>query len=128
MKLSDFEDIIDGQFVVFKIDTSGNPNIVHVDLDSCSLRFVFENYVPVYVVHHCLECCWQVGESEIHDCWFKKAISGFECHLLFVALLNTYIVVSPSDIKFCVYMCVAQVLDEISNEQEGVLVTYSDGR
>ena len=51
------------------------------------------------MIHHGLECCWGIGESEIHYEGFKEAIFGFEGRFVFVPFFDTDVVVPPSDIK-----------------------------
>ncbi len=113
MKLGDFEDVVYGALMIGHIRASSDSNVVHVDSDSRAERFVLEDDVTVDVVHHCLECRWRIGESEIHDRRLKKSVSGFERCLLFISFANAYIVVSPSNVKFCIDVCVTEVADEV---------------
>jgi|SRR6266702_5758802 len=113
MKLSNFEDIINGTPVVVEVGTSGDANVVHIDADCGAKGFVFEDNVPVDEVHHGLKGRWQISEPKIHDGWFKKSVSGFECCFLFVSFADSYVVVAPSNVKFGIYMCVAEILNEV---------------
>ena len=88
---------------------------------------MLENDVVVDVVHHCLKCCWRIGESEVHDRRLEKSISGFKRCLLFISFANAYIVVPPSNIKFCVDVCVAEVTDKVCNQGEGILISNGKG-
>ncbi|KDQ65201.1 hypothetical protein JAAARDRAFT_116306, partial [Jaapia argillacea MUCL 33604] len=47
-------------------------------------------------VHHCLEGCWRVGESEEHYAGFVQSAVGFKGCLPFIPLFDPYIVISPS--------------------------------
>src|SRR6266702_3306230 len=115
VELGNFEDVVDCVAMIFDVCTRGNPNVVHINSDGRAERFVLEDHVTIYVVHHGLEGCWGIGESEIHDCRLEKSVSGFECGFLFVSFADAYIIVSPSDVKLCVYMCIAEVADEVCN-------------
>ena len=67
------------------------------------------------MVHHGLEHSGGIGESKEHDCWFKYTKWGFECCFPFVALLDSYIVVSPSDVKFSEDKRMDQIGDHLFN-------------
>ncbi len=56
VELHDFENVMDCALVVHEVGVSGNSDVVHVDSDRCSERFMFENNIAVDVVHHGLEC------------------------------------------------------------------------
>ncbi len=127
MKLGNFEDVVNSTSVVVKVGTSSDPNVIHIDKDGCAKGFVLENDVPVDIVHHGLECRWRIGEPKIHDCGFEKSISGFKRCLLFISLADAYVIVPPSDIKFCIYVCVAEVVDEIRDQGKRILVLNCDG-
>ncbi len=58
VELSNFEDVVDCVLVIAHVCAGGNSDIVHVDSDSCAEWFVFEDDIPIYVVHHGLEGCW----------------------------------------------------------------------
>ena len=123
MELGHLENVRDCALMVIKISAGGNTDVVHVDTDSGPKRFMFGDDITVDVVHHGLEGRWRVCESEIHDHRFKKTVSGFECRFLFITFLNAYIVIPPSDVELHVYMCVAEVTDEIRDERKRVLVS-----
>ncbi len=113
MKLSDFEDVMNCASVIVQVRTGGDSDIIHVNSDSRAEGFMLENDITINIIHHGLEGRWRVGKSEIHDCRFKESVSGFECCFLFIAFTNAYIVIPPSDVKFCVYVCITEVADEI---------------
>ncbi len=115
MKLGNFEDVMYCTSMIGYICAGSDSNVVHVDSDGRAEGFMFENDVVIDIVHHHLKGCWQIGESEVHDCWFKKSVSGFKCGLLFVSFANAYVVVPPLNVKFRVDMCVAEVADEVCN-------------
>ena len=55
---------------------------------------------------------WNVaGEfvSPKNNSWFEYAIWSFECHLPFVTLLDTDVVVPPPNVEFGKYECMDQV-------------------
>ncbi len=123
VELGHAENVRDCASVIVKISAGGDTDVVHVDTDSGPKWFMLDDNVTVNVVHHSLEGRWQVRKSEIHDCGFEKTISGFKCRFLFIALADVYIVIPPSDVELCVYVCVAEVVDEICDERKGVLIS-----
>ena len=57
------------------------------------------------VIHHCLECGGRICKPKEHYCWFEHAEQGFECCLPLVTLLDSDIIISPSDVKFSENEC-----------------------
>ena len=51
------------------------------------------------IVHHGLECCWTVGESEEHDKRFKEATVCAKGSLPLITILYPHIVESPPHIQ-----------------------------
>ncbi len=92
--------------VILEVGAIGDTDIIHVDADCCPQRLMFENDVLIDVVHHGLERRWQIGESKIHDCRFKKSVSGFKRRFLLVSFMDTYVIVPPSHVEFGVDVCV----------------------
>ena len=120
VKLGNFEDVVDCALMIVHVCAGGNSNVVHVNSDSCAEGFVLENDVAINVVHHGLEGRWRIGESEVHNRRFEKSISGFKCCFLLVSFADAYIVVPPSDVKLCVDMCVAEIVDKIRSREEDI--------
>ncbi len=100
----------------YRVHACHDANVIHVHPYSGSSEFVFENGVLEDVVHHSLKCRWGVGESEIHDCGFEESVPCFKRCFSFVSLFDTYVVVPPSNIQFCVYVSVTKVPYKIRNE------------
>src|SRR6266571_2060484 len=118
---------MDRSFVVSKGGAGGDTNIIHIDMDGGSERFMFENGVVVDVVHHGLERRWRIGKPKIHNRGFKKSISCFERGLLLVSFTNTYVIVSPSYVEFGIDICIAEIADEVCDQGEGVLISNRNG-
>src|SRR6266702_3161904 len=112
--------------VVGEIGARGDTDIVHVNSYRGAEWFVFEDNVTIDEVHHRLESRWGVCETEVHHCRFEKPISGFEGCLVLVAVANTDVVIPPSDVEFCVDVCVTQIAYKISDEGKGVLISNRD--
>src|SRR6266702_242518 len=127
VELCHFEDVMNSAMVVVEVGAGGNANIIHVHPNCRSKRFVFEDDIPIDVVHHGLKRRGRVGESKVHDRRFKESVSGFKRCFPLVSLLDAYIVVSPSYIKFGVDVCVTQVANEVCNERERVLIANREG-
>ncbi len=58
MKLGDFKDVVDCTSVIVYVSAGGNSNVVHVDSNSGTKGFMFENDVTIDVVHHGLKSRW----------------------------------------------------------------------
>src|SRR6266702_2602337 len=110
------EDIVDCCYMSFYVGACRNADVIHVYPYCGSSEFVFENGISKDVVHHGLECCRGVGESEIHDRGFEESVPCFKCCFALVSFLYAYVVVPPSDVEFGVYMCVAEVSYEVGDE------------
>ncbi len=83
---------------------------------------MFKNDITIDEIHHRLESCWGVCETEIHHGRFEKSISGFEGCLVFVPFANADVIVPPSYIEFRVDVRIAQIAYKIGDEGKGVLV------
>ena len=127
MKFRYFENIVNRAFVVIEVGASGDPDVIHINPDCRSKGFVFEDNVLVNIVHHGLEGCWRVGESEVHDCRFEKSISCFKRHFRFVTFADAHIVVPPLDVELCVYVRIAEIMNEIHNKRKRILVSDRNG-
>jgi len=46
---------------------------------------------------------------------------------VFISLANVDVVVPPLNVEFGIYMRIAEVSYKVGDQQEGVLVVYSDG-
>ena len=49
---------------------------------------------------------------------------AYECHLVFIALLDLDIIVSPLEIYFGKHFSSFELIDKLGNEREGVIVFY----
>ena len=79
------------------------------------------------VVHYSLEGGGTVGHSEEHHKRLKEAAVGVEGHFPFIFGLDTYVIETPSDIKFCEVPGSTELEDEFRNEREEVPVLDSYG-
>src|SRR5258708_964482 len=91
----------------FRVDCQ----VIHIDREP-SLGYLFTKYG----VHHHLKGCWGVSEPEEHDCWFEQSLRCKEGRLRFIPWFDTYIVVSPSDVKFHKECASTQAVDSLRNE------------
>ncbi len=57
----------------------------------------------------------------------KEKMKRVRIVTLFIPLTNSYIVVAPSDVEFCIYVCVTEISDEVRNQRKGILVLDCDG-
>ncbi|KAG5718751.1 hypothetical protein E4T56_gene2632 [Termitomyces sp. T112] len=79
------------------------------------------------VVHHGLEGGGAVGESEEHNKQLKQFPVGLEGGLPLISLLDTHLVVAPSDVQFSEVPCTLEVVDELGDEEKGVAIVYCHG-
>ena len=77
---------------------------------------------PEDVVHYSLEGGRTVGHSEEHHERLKEAAVGAEGRLPFISGLDTYVIETPSDIKFCKVPSSMELGDEFGDKREGVPV------
>src|SRR5258708_5179615 len=74
------------------------------------------------VIHHCLECCRGVAQSEEHDSWFEQTSIGSECGLPLIALFDPDIVEPPAEVKCGEELGVVEAGQDIGDKGEvGVL-------
>ena len=97
--------------------SSGNEYITHVDNQPSFSYFWGED-----CIHHCLECCWRIHQSEEHYSWFKQPLVCDECSFVLVSFFDVYVVVTPSDINFSEHLCVLDSCYEFGNQWQGIMV------
>src|SRR6266702_1914603 len=120
------EDVLNGRYVSCHISSCCNTNVVHVNSYSGSPEFMFEDDVSEDVVHHGLEGCRGVGESEVHDGGFEESVPCFERRFAFVSFSDTYVVISPPDVQFRVYVGITEVSYKVRDEWQWILIAYGD--
>ena len=89
--------------------------IIHVD-DKPS----FGNHIAEGVVHEALEGGGGIGESEKHHRGLEKSFVSDEGRLPLVAILDSYVVVSPPNIEFGEDLSISQFIYEVGDERKGV--------
>jgi hypothetical protein len=65
----------------------------------------------------------RVCETKEHDHWFEKSFVGNECGFPFISFLDSYIVVSPSDVHLCKILHLLEFIEKVWNPGEGVSVS-----
>ena len=99
MILRHSEDIFNGINMIGKGGGRSDSYIVHIDSNDCSPYRVLCDDIFVDLIHHGLEGCRGVTESEEHDCGLKESIACFERCFVFIALFDAYIVIPPAHIE-----------------------------
>ena len=89
--------------------------IIHID-DKPS----FSNHVVEGVIHEALEGSGGVGEPEEHYGRFKESFMGNEGCFRLVTILDSYVVVPPSDIKLGEDLGILQLVYEVGDEGKRV--------
>src|SRR5258705_6391587 len=95
----------------------GNENIVHINEHLSCCDKVLEG-----VVHHGLKGSGGVAKAEEHNQRFKHPTISFKSGLPFIALLNSDVVVPPSDVELTEDLCILQFVRYIRDEGKGILV------
>ncbi|KAG5338578.1 hypothetical protein C0989_006974 [Termitomyces sp. Mn162] len=100
----------------------------HFSIDEDVVK-VYTYYALCYeiledVVHHGLEGGRAVGESKEHNKQLKQFLVGPEGSLPLVSFLDAHIVVTPPDVQFSKVLHTSEVVDELGDEQEGVMVLH----
>ncbi len=72
-----------------------NKDIIHI-----AYRLAIVDELMEDIIHHCLEHCGGVTQSEKHDGWFKQPSVSSECSLPLVVFLDLHVVESPAEIKY----------------------------
>ncbi len=106
----------------FRPGLSENEDVIHVDAYKAILDQIRED-----VVHHCLEGCWTVCESEEHHQGLEHAPVHPERGLPLVSLPDSHIVISPPHIQLRKVPGTLQTQHEIVHQRKRVLVLYCDG-
>ena len=70
-----------------------------------------------------LECGGGITETKEHDYGLKESFVGDESSFPLVAILDTNIVIPPSDIKLDEMASVLQLIHQVRDEREGVGIT-----
>ena len=68
------------------------------------------------MVHHGLECSGRISEPEKHDQRFEESVARLERCFVFVAFLDTDVIVPPSNIEFRVYVCSSKISNKVRDE------------
>ena len=72
----------------------GDEKVIHVDDESS-----FSNHVLEGIIHEPLECVRGVAETKEHNCRFEESLVSDESHFPLVTILDTNVVIPPSNIK-----------------------------
>ena len=78
-------------------------DIVHIAYDLTVVDEISED-----IVHHCLEHCRGVTQSEEHDGWLKQSSVSSEHSLPLILFLDLHVVESPSEIKYSEELSIAE--------------------
>ena len=92
--------------------------VVHVDYEPS-----FGDHIAEGVVHEPLEGCGGISESEEHHGRFEEPLMGDEGGLPLVSILDSYIVISPSNIELGEDLSISQFIYEVGDERKGIGVT-----
>ena len=109
-----------GAFLMSRGVGGEDEEVVHIDDEP-----FFRDHVTEGVVHEPLKGGRGVGEVKEHDGGFKEAFVGDKGSLPLVSVLDSNIVVSPSDIKFGEYFGIFELINEVRDQREGISISDS---
>src|SRR5258708_19141804 len=110
------KDLVDN-LPVFGEGGGVDEDVVHVAYDFATVDELTKD-----VIHHHLECCRGVAQSEEHDSWFEQALVSLECGLPLITLLDLHIVEPPAEVEYGEELSTTEVGQDIGDEREvGVL-------
>jgi hypothetical protein len=72
-----------------------------------------------------LEGCRGVGEAKEHHCRLKEAFTCLEGCFLFIAFLDSDVVVTPTDVKLGVPFLARQIMNEVGDQGKGIFIWHS---
>ena len=101
-------------FFIF-YQTSAYGKVIHIND-----KPTFSDVVGKVIVHKGLEGWGRSAEAEEHYCWFKQSQLSDKYSLPFISFFDANIVIPPTDIELGEVGELSQVVDEISDEGEGV--------
>ncbi|KAG5351623.1 hypothetical protein C0989_005591 [Termitomyces sp. Mn162] len=99
---------------------------VDEDIVEVYAHYALCNEVLEDVVHHGLEGGGAVGKSEEHNKQLEQSLVGLEGSLPLISLLDIH-VVAPPDVQFSEVPHTPEVVDELRDEEEGVVILYCHG-
>ena len=95
--------------------------IIEVDDEVSAINQVTKNSV-----HEGLKGCRGITKAKGHNKGFKESKGAFKSSFPFVAGLDTDVVVSPSDVKFCKISGALEFIDEVGDQREGCFILDGD--
>jgi len=78
-------------------------DIIHIAYDLTIVDEILED-----IIHHHLEHCRGVTQSEEHDGWLKQSLVSSEHSLPLIPFLDPHVVESPSEIEYSEELSIAE--------------------
>ena len=97
-------------------------DVIQIDDDDPFSDKVFED-----VVHHGLESCRAIGETEEHDEQFEQSAVGLKSGFPLITFLHPDIVKTPPDVQFREVLGTSELCDQLQNEGQQVFVLHGHG-
>src|SRR5258708_112013 len=96
------QDLVDGLLVI-REGAGVDEDIIHIAYGLAIVDEVSED-----IVHHRLECCRGVTQSEEHDRWLKQPSVSSERSLPLIPFLDPHVIESPSEVKYGEELSIAE--------------------
>src|SRR6266404_2012134 len=96
-------------------------DVIQVNDNVALIKEVFKD-----VIHEGLKGCWGIAEAKGHDKWFKQTQRCFKSSFPLVAMMDTNVVVSPTDVELGEVAGVMQLVNEVRDEGERSCILDSD--
>ena len=68
------------------------------------------------MVHHCLKCTGRVGQIKEHNEGFEQPVFCLEGSFFLITVLDSNVIVPPTDIKFCEDVGVLYLTNQVRYE------------
>ena len=101
---------------------SGGVRRVDKEVIQVDYKPFFCDHIAKGVIHESLEGGRGIGETEEYYSWFKESLMSDKSGFPLMSVLDSDIVISPTDIKFGEDLCPLEFINEVRNEWEGVCV------
>ena len=91
--------------------------VIHVDNKPS-----FCDHIMKGVIHESLKGGRGIGKAKEHYAWFKESLMGDESSFPLVSILDTDVVISPTDVEFGENLCPLKFINEVGDEWEGICI------
>src|ERR1700723_55100 len=77
-------------------------------------------------IHHFLKCHGRIAETKEHNRGFKQSTRANECCFPLIPLFNLDVIVTPTDVEFCIPVGTLQAIDKGTSQRKRISVFDGD--